>query len=200
MSVSHRYRDFGGPKKTSGADNSSVSEELEDQKLKAFEAGYQAGWDDSLKAKEGAQEKLQTELSQSLLDASFTYHEALAKLTTSFEAVMTEVVSKLLPEVVKTSLGAHIVEQTKQMLAAKTGQSVEIVVNPENSAVMEQILGEHLDNPFALVSEDTLSAGQAFIRVSDNECQIDLDTVISEVSRALNGFFHETAKEAKNGQ
>ena len=110
MSVSHRYRNFGGAKKPSGQQPESANELTEDLKLQAFEAGYQAGWDDASKAHADGKEKTSAEFAQNLLDMSFTYHEALAKLTVSLEPLMKKVVEKLLPETVRMALSAHILE------------------------------------------------------------------------------------------
>ncbi len=199
MSVSHRYRNFGGAKGSASPDSESASEALEDQKLQAFEAGYQAGWDDAIKAQAEDKEKFSAELSQNLLDMSFTYQEALSSLTVSLEPAMRQIIEKLLPEIVRTALGAHILEQIQAVLSDQVGQTVSIVVNPQNTESIKSILGETLKDPFELAGEDSLGEGQAFVRIGEEERQVDLDTVVAEVSKAMTAFFHESASEDSNG-
>lgn len=201
MSVSHRYRNFGGPKKTpTEKPDESTAEALEDEKLQAFEAGYQAGWDDAVKAQTSEREKLSAELAQNLQDMSFTYHEALTKLTVSFEPALKEIIEKLLPETVRSALSAHILEQISGALKTKPGGSVEIVVHSQNAEAVRKILEDCLKEPFKLVTEESLGEGQAFVRIGEDESQIDLDTLIADVSKAMTAFFYETAQEAGNGK
>ena len=199
MSVSHRYRNFGGGKRSVGTDADNTSEALEDQKLQAFEAGYQAGWDDAMKAKADEKDKLTTELGQNLIDMSFTYQEALLKLTVSLEPTMRQIVEKLLPEIVRTALSAHIFEQVQALLKSKMERPIEIVVSPQNVETVKNIVGPKLKEPFKIVGEESLGDGQAFVRIGDDERQIDLDTLISEVAKAMTAFFHESAQEEANG-
>ncbi len=199
MSVSHRYRNFGGEKKPKEENVESDTEALEDEKLQAFEAGYQAGWDDATKAQSDEREKVTAELGQNLLDMSFTYHEALSKLTISLEPAMRQIVEKLLPEMVRNALGAHILEQVQAMLNDQLKRPVEIVVNPKNIETVERIVGSKLSEPFEIAGETSLGEGQAFVRIGDGERQVDLDTVITELSNAVEAFFHETSQESADG-
>lgn len=199
MSVSHRYRNFGGGNRPSGTDSDNTSEAMEDQKLQAFEAGYQAGWDDATKAKADEKDKLTAEFGQNLLDMSFTYQEALSKLTVSLEPTMRQIIEKLLPETVKTALGAHIFEQIQTLLSSQMGKPIEIVVSPKNVETVKTIVGTKLKEPFKIVGEDSLGDGQAFVRIGEDERQVDLDTVVSEVAKAMTAFFHESGQEQPNG-
>jgi flagellar biosynthesis/type III secretory pathway protein FliH len=199
VSVSHRFRNFGGAKAPESEPRENGAEALEDQKLEAFEAGYKAGWDDATKAQSDEKEKLSAELGQNLLDMSFTYHEALSKLTVSLEPAMRQIIEKLLPEIVRTALGTHILEQVQAVLSEQLGQPVEIVVHPDNMETVQSIVKTELPEPFEVVGEASLGEGQAFIRIGASEHQIDLDTMVSEVSKAMKAFFHETALEADNG-
>lgn len=195
MSVSHRYRNFGGSRNSSGPAGEDKAEALEEQKLQAFEAGYQAGWDDAEKSQADAKGRVSAELSQNLLDMSFTYHEALSKLTMSLEPVMGTIVKKLLPEIVKTSLSAHILEQFDGLVKEQADKPVEVVVSPANTQTVLEMVGEKLPTSFTVVGDASLGAGQAFVRIADTERQIDLNAIIDEINKALAGFFHDAAEE-----
>ncbi|MGD9294611.1 MAG: ABC transporter ATP-binding protein [Roseobacter sp.] len=196
MSVSHRYRNFGGSKSSPKKAEAEDAEAIEDQKLQAFEAGYQAGWDDATKAQANEKEKLTADLSQNLLDMSFTYHEALTKLTTSLEPAIARIMGKLLPQTVSQSLCVHIMEQINLVLSDDSDKPVKIVVAPRNLEAVLEILNDKVPVPFELIGEETLGEGQAFIRLGQNETEINLDMLIDEASKAMRAFFHESAQES----
>lgn len=198
MSVSHRYRNFGGGKPSTKAPEGAANEALEDEKLQAFEAGYQAGWDDALKAKNDEKDKLRDELSQQLLDMSFTYQEALSKMTASMKPAIQQIIDKLLPELVQQSLAAHVAEQVENLINDHAPQKVEITVASENVAIVQDMIGDVLPEAFEIVGDDVVTKGQAFVRVDANEREVDLDTTIEKVSEALKAFFHEVTQVHTN--
>ncbi|WP_257883510.1 ABC transporter ATP-binding protein [Roseobacter insulae] len=172
---------------------------MEDEKLAAFEKGYQAGWDDAVKAQADTTAKISADLGQNLQDMAFTYHEALSKLTVSIEPIMAEIVEKLLPEFVKKALGAHIVEQICQMIKDNAEQPVEIVVAPANVETVQELAQGKISSPFEIVAEASLGDGQAFVRIGSAERSVDIDTVIAGISEAMTAFFHEADQENENG-
>lgn len=198
MSVSHRYKNFGNKQPSAATRDTPSDEALEDEKLKAFEAGYQAGWDDSAKAESDSREKISAEFARNLQDMSFTYHEALAKLATSFEPVMRQIIGKLLPELVAGALTGHILEQLNDLIKEHAGQPIEIVVSPANAGTVESIAGDLLNEPFSIVQEPSLGDGQAYVKIGSQERQIDIDSIVSGVSEAMQAFFYEARKEQSN--
>ncbi|MGC3939856.1 ABC transporter ATP-binding protein [Roseobacter sp. EG26] len=199
MSLSHRYRNLGGSKADKEASGDVSIEGLEDEKLAAFEKGYQAGWDDAVKAQSDTVAKISADFGQNLQDMTFTYQEALSKLTVSIEPIMAEIIDKLLPELVKNALGAHIIEQTCQMIKENAEQPVEIVVAPANVETVRELAQGKISAPFELISEATLGEGQAFVRIGSAEQSVDLDAVVSGISEAMTAFFHEAEQENKDG-
>lgn len=196
MSVSHRYKNFGKNLKTSSEESEELtSDQIEDEKLKAFEAGYRAGWDDSSKAVAESNEKIGIEFAKNLQDISFTYHEALAKLTSEFEPVMKGILNKLLPQIVSDAVATHVLDQVTSLIRDNTGQDIEIVVSPQNVETVQRLAGEALTDPFRIVSESTLGEGQAFVRIGSEERQVDIDGVVEGVSEAMAAFFHESRNE-----
>ena len=199
MSLSHRYRNFGNEKPTPTASGNDSSDERESEKLEAFDAGYQAGWDDATKAHGEEKGRVSAELGQNLLDLSFTYQEALTKLTNSLEPVLLQIVEKLLPEVVRAALAARILEQVNNLVKAQLSGPVEIVVHSQNVASVNEIIKSQVPEPFEITGENSLGEGQAFVRIGHHELEVDLDSVVADVSKALNAFFHESKQEVHNG-
>lgn len=199
MSLSHRYRNFGGVKAQEATHEELSAEAHEDQQLQSFEKGYQAGWDDAVKAQADSIAKVSAEFGQNLQDMSFTYYEALSKLTASFEPVMLEIVEKLLPSLASEVLGPRIVEQVLGMIKDQPRQPIEIVVAPSHVETIQELVEGKLSEPFEVVSEQSLGEGQAFVRIGSVERNIDLDTVLAGIRQAMTAFFHEAEQEMKNG-
>lgn len=199
MSLSHRYRNFGGAKPSNEPREEPSVEVTEDQQLQSFENGYQAGWDDAVKAQADSVAKISADFGQNLQDMSFTYHEALSKLTLSMKPVIAEIVDKLLPSLMHKSLGVHIVDQLMEMVKEQPNQSIEIIVAPSQVETIHDIAGDKLSDPFEVVAEQSLGDGQAYVRIGAVERSIDLDTVLAGVSEAIDAFFHEAEQEKENG-
>lgn len=199
MAVSHRYKNFAGTKQTSTEKSNSHSEATEDQKLQAFETGYQAGWDDATKAQTDEKERITAELGQNLIDMKFTYQEALSELTVSIEPIMKVIVEKLLPEAMRAALSAHILDQVASLVDAQTDRPIEVVVSTDNVERVTSLIETTSQDSINVVAEASLGEGQAFVRLGATERQIDLNTLIEGVSKAVEAFFHEAHREIENG-
>ena len=75
MSAAHLFEDFGEEKPKANLGSGLAVEEVADQKLEAFENGFQAGWEDAIAAQSETQSFVSSGLASSLQNASFEYHE-----------------------------------------------------------------------------------------------------------------------------
>lgn len=199
MTLSHRYKMLGPETKTLVAAQEDFDDNfIEEQKLQAFETGYQAGWDDAVKAQNEETARISAAFGQNLQDISFTYHEAVAKLTASFEPVMSEMVLKVLPAISRESLAVHIVDQVRQLVQTTIERPVEIVVSPVNEERVKKISEDVLLEPFRIVPDASLCDEQVFIRIGSKEIEIDLASTIQEVAKSADAFFHEIKERQKD--
>lgn len=199
MSVSHLYENFSGCAAPPAKAAEQAEDALEDVKLNAFENGYQAGWDDAVKAQDSADSKLTEEFLQNIQDLSFTYHEALSKLSVGMKPLMSAIVTKLLPQVAAQSLGPQIMAQIDILMKDQSDALLEIAVSPEKKPVIEALLKEQEATPFSVVIEPALSSGQVYLRAGQSEREINLDVVLEGISTAIEAFFHTAEQENKNG-
>lgn len=198
MSLTHRYTDFGSLS-ASQSGTFPDTDTLEDAKLEAFENGYQAGWDDALKAHASEQSKMTSDIALSFQELSFTYREAQVKLMASMAPLLEQMVEKLLPEMARKSLGAHVVQQLTELSGKQAESAIEIAVAPANLQSIEDLLSAQAKLPFEVVCEPSLSSGQVYIRAGKSEREINLDAVIDGISEALTAFLYETKKEPTDG-
>ena len=200
MTISHLYDDFGSAQFLLGDAAAALTEDgLEDVRLSAFENGYQAGWEDATKAHETDQEKLGADLSQTLQDMSFTYHEAFSKLSLAMQPLIAKIVTKLLPEIARKTLGAHVMTEVAKLMNEESEGAIEIAVAPENLALIEGLVSGETPLPFKLTADSNLSGGQVFVRSASAEREINLDAVQASIAIAVDAFFNEIQQELNHG-
>lgn len=196
MSVAHLYQDFGSS--LPGFDTKSFIEDvdLEEQKLEAFENGYQAGWDDSVNAQIASNKRISSDLERNLQEASFSYHEARTTLTKSLEPLFSDILNTLLPEIARQSLGPQIITQLTEMVRIQLDQVIEVTVAPTHVETISALIEGQINEPFVMVPDPTLSEGQVYIRIGAEERELDLDHVLETVSSAFSSFFTTHEQDA----
>ncbi len=199
MSLSNRYRNFSVPDDLSPDAIETSQEELEGAKLDSFEAGYQDGWDDAIKAQGQTDAKLTEDFVQTIQDMSFTYQEAYVKLSEGMRPILISLVTKLLPKIAEQSIGPQINQQLAELMDQEGRNIIEIAVAPEKQALIEKLVSENTSAPFTVTSEQALSSGQIYLRVNDREREINLDAVLEGATSAIEAFFHSDKKEIPNG-
>lgn len=195
------FEDFGEQKSVQPAASDTAFNEadLEGQKLEAFESGFKAGWDDAIKAQTTESAQMSSALSQHLQDLSFTYHEASNQMLDAVSPLLNEMVSVLLPEMARATIGLHIVEKLKEMAKEIGSVEVRIAVSSEHVAVVNELLAEDFSFPVSVVEDDTLASEQADIRFGSTEKQIDLGDLVASVTEAVAGFAHDNRRKLANG-
>lgn len=199
MTATHLFQDFGGESKTEKEVSSLDAEEVEDQKLQAFENGYQAGWDDAISAQSDSGKHVSAGLASSLKDASLEYQEVRDSLTSSVQEIMSGVVKTLLPKIARDSLGAHICEQVVAMTQSGSERTVQIAVAPEAEDVVRSILPEGSETQCEIATDQLLAPTQAILRLGKDEREIDLERILTEISQSITAFFETQTLEVKDG-
>jgi len=193
MSIAHVLEDFGACARGNPVSLTDVS--LEEQRLEAFEKGYQAGWDDSVKAAQEDSRHVSAALAQNLQDLSFTYQEAYTAVLDAFRPLLDDVIASVLPTLMRHSLGAQVAEALHDMARERGHQPIEIVTAPANVTAIETVLAREEDLDLTVSEEPTLTEGQVQIRFGQQEREIDLQGVIAQIERAVADFFEENRKD-----
>ncbi|MEH6520691.1 hypothetical protein [Sulfitobacter sp.] len=195
-SIAHRYADFS-PLDADGQPAESVPiERVEDQKLQAFEDGYQAGWTDADANHSAEQKNLDAEFLATLRDLSFSHQEALTCLNRGLRPMFEQIIASLLPQTIKAALRAHVVEQLMELSAAQSEARITLRFSSENTQMLEDLLeGVELNSPISLIPDDHLSAQQIFVALDTHEKEINLDAVCQEITSAMIAFNFHSQKE-----
>ena len=193
MSIGHLLEDFGEFARGTPVAITDVS--LEEQKLEAFEKGYQAGWDDSAKAQSDDSRHIASDFSQNLQELSFTYHEAHAAVLKSLEPLLRQMVETVLPQAAHQTLGARLTDVLHELAKKQGAQPVELVTSPSNVTALEELVTAETAMPVTITEEPSLGDGQVYIRFGQVEREIDLTEVLQGIDQAVSGFFEENRKE-----
>lgn len=199
MSMSSLFQDFGTLKPANAGKTTMSAEEVEDLKLHSFEGGFQAGWEEALKAQAETSSHVSEGLAASLQSASFEYNELSNSLQTAVQTIMAEVVDTVLPLAARASLGSHICEQIKSITKDALDRSVEIVVSPGREAAVHDVLTGELSEPFKVVVDPMMSPNQACLRLGSKEIDVNLDKTVAEIASAVGSFFDTQQSKVNDG-
>lgn len=193
MAISDRLEDFGGYVR--GAAVSLTGVALEEARLASFEKGYQAGWDDALKAQAEDSRQISADFAQNLRDLSFTYEEAYTAVMDGLRPLLEEMLATVLPEMARQSLGARLAEQLHEIAREHGRRPVEIVAAPADMAALQDLAGVDTSLTLTLSEEPSLAEGQVFLRFGECEREIDLADLLQGLGETVAGYFEETRKE-----
>ncbi|WP_170329685.1 ABC transporter ATP-binding protein [Ruegeria arenilitoris] len=196
MSIAHLLEDF--TLQAGGGKLHLLDEDaLEEQRLAAFEQGYSAGWEDAVQAQEQSRRRVSAELAKSLEDMSFTYHEAVTRMTLSLEPMFHSLVQVVLPETLDRGFAARLVEQLADMAREQIGQPMQIFVPAGRTDEVEALLPQDLSSPTRVIEDPSLEPGQARLQVGISQREVDCSGLLASVAGAFDAYVFE-AKKAVN--
>jgi flagellar assembly protein FliH len=167
---------------------------LEEERLAAFEKGYQAGWDDCVKSQIEDGRRITADLVQNLQDLSFTYEEVHAGIMAMMHPLLQQMTTAVLPALSQAMLVPRITEILHDLIAAHGRQPVRIVAGPDDISVLERLGAELPDLPCEISEDPTLLSGQVYLRFGESEHAIDMQDVLHRIDQAVSGFFMESRK------
>ena len=197
MSIVHLLENFGTS--TAGQPSQVSDAELETAKLDSFETGYKAGWDDAMKSVSEEDNRISGEFARNLSDLSFTYHEAHSQVLRSIEPLLSDIIDKVLPEAMRATIGVQVADQLKEMARESGKHRVEIVTSTGDLSTVEGLLTQDFGFPIDVTSDETLAEGQVFLRMAEDERQIDINAVIEGLRQAVDTLIHENERSLKHG-
>ncbi|WP_254448020.1 hypothetical protein [Ruegeria arenilitoris] len=120
MPIAHLLEDFSD-NPDNGTTHLLDEEALEEHRLESFERGYSAGWEDAVAAQEQQFGQMNTDLAAALSDLSFTYQEALTRMTLSLEPMFESLVQVVLPKLLDRGFASRLTEQLTEIRRIKSG-------------------------------------------------------------------------------
>lgn len=171
----------------------------EEQRLSAFEQGYQAGWDDAIAASDEDQSRITADLASQLRDLSFGFHEARTHVLSGVEELITSIARSLVPRIGAQVLPVLVAEHLAQLVHGATDAPVKLRVSPANRAAIEAALPP--DPGFPLMIEDTedCAAGQVGFVMGRSESELNLEDCFARIEEEIAKFFAENERQLANG-
>ncbi|WP_170525641.1 ABC transporter ATP-binding protein [Ruegeria arenilitoris] len=198
MSIAHLLEDF-----TAQADSANLrlldEEALEEERLAAFERGYGAGWEDALQAQAQDRAALTEDMRAAFSDMSFTYQEALTRMTLSLEPMFSALVQTVLPQALDRGLAARVIEQLSEMANAQVAQPILLLVPPGVEGDVEALLPVDVTPLPKVVADPELLPGQARLQVGTARSEVDCTALLDAIAAAFDAYVFE-AKEALSNE
>lgn len=192
MSITHMLEDFGETRRGTPVSMTDLS--LEEERLEAFEKGYQAGWDDCAKSQMEDSRRITADLSQNLQDLTFTYEEAYAAVMQALHPLLEQMTAAVLPRLARESLVPRVVETVHDIARTHGHQAIGLAVAEEDMPVLDHLTDALPDMEIGLTVDDTLASGQLYLRFDGGEQAIDLQEVLQGIEQAVSGFFENSRK------
>jgi len=186
------------PQQPVGDPETLTRADAETEKVAAYELGYQAGWDDAVQTATQDQTRIGAEFARNLQELSFTFHEARAYCIQALEPLLSELIGKLLPQLVNESLGLKIIEELRPMIEDSADISIELVTAPQNLPALQTQLAKSQFRTVQLVAEPSLAEGQVYLRIGKSERLIDLNGAFESISTALNALYSLNERALKH--
>lgn len=196
MANTRLFEDFGRkPQAAQPSVPATSAEDIEDLKLKAFEQGYGAGWDDAIRAQADSGKLLTETMQQSLLDARLTSDAAQKAFISATRPLIESLIGKILPAIAERTLPEHVAGLLVKAIEEASDLPVEIRVSPDELAAVSRILDGEMPGNSRIAADEDLERGQACFALGTSEKQIDLPELISEISAAVESFYHSVQEE-----
>ena len=188
MSIAHLLEDFGDLVQGDTADMTEVL--LEEERLEAFEKGYQAGWDDSVKAQENQAGHVSAQFAQAIADIGFTQDEAFRALLDGVRPLFMQIVETVLPTAARRTLAPRLCEIVMQQLTKHGHRSVVVYVAPGQAAALDAAEPGQGQVSVTVREDASLSPDQVQLRFDDQtEQEIDLHDTIAAMTAAIDSYF-----------
>ncbi|CUH86602.1 hypothetical protein PH5382_00515 [Phaeobacter sp. CECT 5382] len=199
MSITHLLEDFGSATKVEAIIPEVSEEVLEEARLVSFENGYSAGWDDAVTAKDQEVTKISASLASSLEDLNFTYQEAQSQLIESLDPMFKVLTSAVLPDAMSATFGHHIVDQMTDMAKFQTNQPMSIIVSAGEAAAVRALLPDAFATPVQVQEDESLSPGQAYLRVGSSEREINSSALVESIHDSIDAFTYHVREDSHYG-
>ncbi|MEO9457582.1 MAG: hypothetical protein ABJG56_01240 [Lentilitoribacter sp.] len=191
MSFSQKYEEFEDPDSFSKIASNREARDFDNEKLLAFDAGYQAGWDDATAARQVSDTNLCDALVENLQEISFSFHEAKSGLINEVRPLFDEVLDTLLPEVIRMSIGPHIMEQISSLAREASDQLILVEVSSDDFSSLRAFFEAQNLSSFELKEQVEFTAGQVLLRIGGKEIEIDFEQTLREIKASINNLFDE---------
>ncbi len=184
MQFSTVLTDFSGPKQFADEGTSVAPEALEDEKLKSFEDGYSAGWDDAMKAQEERGKKLSSALNDAVETASVSKEQAFSAFSQANAEFLNALLNLAFPQVSPNILAFHVKDVIVKYGIDVSDVACELLVSEKQFEVVSGCAKDLELQDLKIVASNKIELDCALMKYHTQEKSIDLDELFG-VLRSL---------------
>lgn len=182
-----KLEDFGAVTQApaSDPDPGMSPDEVEVERLAAFDRGYSAGWEDATRAAEQDADRLKADFANTLRDMGFTFHEARAHVMRGLVPLLQAVVETILPEAVQATLGARLQEEITDLADDAADLPILLRTAPGEADAIRDTVAEVPGLPIDLAEDSSVPSGQLFLILGRSEVNMDLSGPVQRLRDTL---------------
>jgi hypothetical protein len=196
MTIAHLLEEFAGEEDTGGL--RLISDlALEEERLAAFDDGFAAGWDDALKAQKQTETRINEAFADALETAGFTYHEALSQITENLSPVFEQLVAMVLPEVLQTTLGLHVIDRLTELATDAAAQPITVTVSPAFRPRLEALVAQQ--SAVSVDIRESADHDTVTFAVGSMEQELNMGRLLDDIKVAVDAYVHTGKRIAANG-
>lgn len=195
MAIAHMYEDFSQPMI---AENELIlrRSDVEEEKLKAFETGYSAGWEDAKTAHDQSLAALTESTKSALASLDAARVDAAKEHSLAVRDLTDALLKQVFPTYFGQSLPEHIGEEISKSLVTQADLQIEVHVSQGDLAAVQDFISEHIETPCKIATDPSLGAGQAYLQLGEAERWTDLPGLVSQISKIFDEYFCSLEEEA----
>lgn len=188
MTITHLLEDF--TRNTSGASVEVSESLLEEERLSAFEQGYQAGWDDSLKAAGGTEKETLEAVTKAVSHLATSQLDVHRELLNNLRPFINNLVDAVLPMVLQKSLGTQIKTVIQDYIEEHGNCDIVVSVARGNAAALKEAFSDLSGLSLRIEEEHRMEQSQVSVSFSNSaEQEVNTQDLVRQVKDAVDGFF-----------
>lgn len=173
--------------------------DVQTQHLDSFDAGYRAGWDDAIAAETAHEAEVRAAIARNLQALAFTYHDARTHVLRALAPLISDLASRLLPEIARAALPQLVAEALAPYAELAADAPLELSLHPSVRPEVEALVGADSGLPLTYREDPALAPGQIWLAMGESETRIDIDAALATIRTALDDFFTLATKESRHG-
>ena len=171
-------------------------EDLEDQKLKSFEQGYGAGWEDAVKAQTATGRHVAEAMVDAINQSQMTRDDAIKSLSELIESLFCQVVEKTLPKAAHAAFCEKILDLVNETVGRFGQAPISVRACSSQVGALKELVADCLPPGSTVTAEHDLAEDQVRIAVQTEEISADLPRLFNELETVTQAFL-TSAKENK---
>ncbi|MEM7722763.1 MAG: hypothetical protein AAF376_10340 [Pseudomonadota bacterium] len=185
--------DFGGgrsdvPLLGPAPDGAAQSQAPDEDRLAAYEAGYQSGWDDCASAEAEAHRNVGADLAANIAEIAITYDRARGDVLSGLGPLFEEIAGQFLPALATEAIAPAVIAELEEAARVASDGRVKLVASPNTLPTLEKLVEERDDLDVSLQAEPAYADGQVSIQFGQEHRKIDLTDAANRMAEAIRAF------------